>query len=129
MTSHIRGHMLYQYLPHLMKSCTEGLIPFPYAYLSSLLKEFQDKNTNFSTCTHFAYYTESVYACCSTTAHVHRDLFQKMKLNVRFLCHDRRSLILGLLYTGNVLNHPFNSILKAIKKSIPSYGKGERIQL
>jgi hypothetical protein len=51
------------------------------------------------------------------------------KLNVGFPCHDRRYLILGLPYTGNVTNRPFNCILKAIKKPIPSYGKGERIQL
>jgi hypothetical protein len=48
---------------------------------------------------------------------------RKSKLNVGFPCHDMRSLILGLPYTGNVLTRPFNCILKAIKKPIPSYGK------
>jgi hypothetical protein len=52
-----------------------------------------------------------------------------MKLNVRFPCHDKRSLILGLAYNGNVLNQPLICILKAINEPIPSYGKGERIQL
>jgi hypothetical protein len=51
---------------------------------------------------------------------------RKSKLNVGFPCHDRRSLILGLPYTGNVLNRPFSFILKAIKKPILSYGKGRR---
>jgi hypothetical protein len=54
---------------------------------------------------------------------------RKSKLNVRFPCHDRRSLILGLPYTGNVPTQPFSCILKAIKKPILSYGKRERIQI
>jgi hypothetical protein len=54
---------------------------------------------------------------------------RKSKLNVRFPCHNRRSLILGLPYTGNILTWPFSCILKAIKNPIPSSGKGERIQL
>jgi hypothetical protein len=48
---------------------------------------------------------------------------RKSKLNVGFPCHNRSSLILGLTYTGNVMNRPFNSILKAISGPIPSYGK------
>jgi hypothetical protein len=52
-----------------------------------------------------------------------------MKINVGFPCHDRRSMILGLPYIGNVLTRPFSSILKAINGPIPRYGKGERIQL
>jgi hypothetical protein len=47
----------------------------------------------------------------------------KSKLNVRFPCHERKSLILGLPYTGNILNQPFNSILKDISGPILSYGK------
>jgi hypothetical protein len=31
-------------------------------------------------------------------------------------------MIIGLPYTGNVLNHPFSSILKAINGPITSYG-------
>jgi hypothetical protein len=54
---------------------------------------------------------------------------RKSKINVRFPCHNKISLILGLPYTGNVLNHPLSFILKAIKKPIMSYGKRERIQL
>jgi hypothetical protein len=53
---------------------------------------------------------------------------RKSKLNAMFPCHDRKSLILGLPYTGNVPTQPFSFILKAIKKPILSYGKGERIQ-
>jgi hypothetical protein len=66
-----------------MQSCREGLIPFPYADLSSLLLKSRDKNTNFSTCTHLAHYTTSVYAGCSTTTRVHRDLCQKIKIKCR----------------------------------------------
>jgi hypothetical protein len=66
-----------------MQSCTEGLIPFPYADLSSLLIKSRDKNKYFSTCTHLAHYTTCVYAGCSTTTHVHRDLCQKMKIKCR----------------------------------------------
>jgi hypothetical protein len=48
-----------------------------------------------------------------------------MKINLGFPCHDRRSMMLGLPYTGNILTHPFSSILKAINGPIPSYGRGE----
>jgi hypothetical protein len=48
---------------------------------------------------------------------------RKSKLNVSFPCHNRRSLILGLPYTGNVPTRPFSFILKAIKNPILSYGK------
>jgi hypothetical protein len=40
---------------------------------------------------------------------------RKYKKEFRFPCHDRRSLILGLPFTGNVLTQPFNCILKAIR--------------
>jgi hypothetical protein len=46
-----------------------------------------------------------------------------MKINAGFPCHDRRSMILGLPYIGNVPTLPFNSILKAINGPILSYGK------
>ena len=46
-----------------------------------------------------------------------------MKNGVGFPCHDKRSMILGLSYTGNISARPFNSILKAINGPIPSYGK------
>jgi hypothetical protein len=91
--------------------------------------KIQRQKYKFSTCTHLAHYTTSVYAGCSTTTRVHRICARKSKLNVGFPCHDRRSLILGLPYTGNILTRPFSSILKAISGPIPSYGKGERIQL
>jgi hypothetical protein len=48
---------------------------------------------------------------------------RKSKINVGVPCHDRRSLILGLPYTGNYLTRPFSFILKAIKKPILRYGK------
>jgi hypothetical protein len=51
---------------------------------------------------------------------------KKSKLNVEFPCHDMKSLILGLPYTGNVSTRPFSCILKAIKKPILSYGKRGR---
>jgi hypothetical protein len=66
-----------------MQSCTEGLIPFLYADLSSLLIKSRDKNTNFFTCTHLAHYTTSVYVGCSTITQVHRDLCQKMNIKCR----------------------------------------------
>jgi hypothetical protein len=106
-----------------MQSCPEGLFPFPHANLSSLFIKSRAKNKYFSTCTHLSYYTTCVYADCSTTTHVHWDLCQKMKINVKFPCHDRRSMILGLPYTGNVPTRSFSSILKAINGLIPSYGK------
>jgi hypothetical protein len=46
-----------------------------------------------------------------------------MKINIGFPFHDRRSMILGLPYTGNVLICPFSSILKAINEPILSNGK------
>jgi hypothetical protein len=54
---------------------------------------------------------------------------KKSKINVRFPFHNRRYLILGLPYTGNISTRPFSCILKAIKKPILSYGKEERIKL
>jgi hypothetical protein len=72
------------------------------------------KNKYFSICTHLAYYTTCIYTSFSTTSHAHRDLCQKIKINVEFPCHDRRSMILGFPYTRNVLNQPLSSILKAI---------------
>jgi hypothetical protein len=66
-----------------MQSCREGLIPFPHADLLSLIDKSRDKNKYFSTCTHLASYTTSVYAGCSTTTRVHRDLCQKIKIKCR----------------------------------------------
>jgi hypothetical protein len=40
---------------------------------------------------------------------------KKYKNEVGFPCHDMRSLILGLPYTGNIPTWPFGCILKAIK--------------
>jgi hypothetical protein len=57
-----------------MKSCREELIPFPYAELPSLLPKSRYKNTIFSTCTHLAHYTTSVYISYSTTTCVHWEL-------------------------------------------------------
>jgi hypothetical protein len=96
-------------------SCTEGLFPFPYADLSSLFDESRAKNIHFSTYMLPISYTRCVYACCSTTTRVYRDLCQKIQNEVGFPCHDRRSLILGLPYTGNVPTRPFSCILKAIR--------------
>jgi hypothetical protein len=67
-----------------MQSCREGLIPFPYADLLSLIDESRDKNKYFSTCMHLESYTTSVYARYSTTACVHQDLCQKNKIKCRF---------------------------------------------
>jgi hypothetical protein len=63
-----------------MQSCKEGLTPFPYANLLSLINEPRDKNKYFSTCMHLASHTTCVYAGCSTTTHIHRDLCQKIKI-------------------------------------------------
>jgi hypothetical protein len=49
-----------------------------------------------------------------------------MKIGVGFPCHNRRSMILGLPYTGNVLTHALQFHLKAINGPIPSYGKEEK---
>ena len=40
---------------------------------------------------------------------------KRYKNGVGFPCHDRRSLILGLPHTGNVLTQPFGCILNTIK--------------
>jgi hypothetical protein len=106
-----------------MKSSTKGIFPFPNANLSSLFVKSRAKNTYFSTCTHLDCYTACIYVGCTTTAHVHWDLCQKIKINVRFPIHDRRSMILGLPYPGNVPTRTFSSILKAINGPILSYGK------
>jgi hypothetical protein len=107
-------------------SCTEGLFPFPYAYLSSLFDESRAKNIHFSTYTLPISYTRCIYACCSTTTCVYRDLCQKIQNKVEFPCHDRRYLILGLPYTRNVLTRPFSCILKAIRTQFQAMEKEEK---
>jgi hypothetical protein len=67
-----------RFAPPLL-SCTKGLFPFSYADLSSLFDESRAKNTHFFTYTHPICYTTCVYAGCSTTARVHRDLCQKIQ--------------------------------------------------
>jgi hypothetical protein len=106
-----------------MKSCTKGLFPFPHVDLSSLFVKSIAKNKYFSTCMHLSYYTTCVYPGYSTTTRIHRDLCQKMKINVGFPCHDRRFMILGLPYTRNIPTQPLSSTLKAINGPILSYGK------
>jgi hypothetical protein len=49
-----------------------------------------------------------------------------MKNGVGFPCHDKRSMILGLPYTGNVLNSTLQFDLKAINVPILSYGKEKK---
>jgi hypothetical protein len=51
---------------------------------------------------------------------------RKYKNEVGFPCHDRRSLILGLPHTGNVLTRPFSCILKAIKAQFRAMEKEEK---
>ena len=51
---------------------------------------------------------------------------RKYKNEVGFPCHDRRSLILGLPYTGNVPTRPFNCILKAIRTKFRAMEKKEK---
>jgi hypothetical protein len=51
---------------------------------------------------------------------------RKYKNEVGFPCHDRRSLILGLPHTGNVLTRPFSCILKAIKEQFRAMEKEEK---
>jgi hypothetical protein len=85
-----------------LKSCTEGLFTFPYADFSSLFDESRDKNA---------------YTLAAPLQPAYIDICaRKYKNEVRFPCHDRRSLILGLPYTGNVSTRPFSCILKAIKE-------------
>jgi hypothetical protein len=76
----MKSYMLEQDMIHPMQSCREGLTPFPYANLLSLIDEPRDKNKYFPTCTHLTSYTTCVYTGCSITAHVHRDLCQKIKI-------------------------------------------------
>jgi hypothetical protein len=77
----------------------------------------------FSTYTLPNYYARCVYACCSTTARVYRDLCQKIQNEVGFPCHDKRSLILGLPYTRNVPTRPFSFILEAIREQFRTMEK------
>ena len=51
---------------------------------------------------------------------------RKSKLNVGFPCHDKRSLILGLPYTGNVPTRPFSCILNAIRAQFRPMEKKEK---
>jgi hypothetical protein len=107
-----------------MKSCKEGLTPFPYADLLSLIDKSRDKNKYFPL-VHTLQSIQQVYMLATPLQPTYIGICaKKSKLNVRFPCHDRRSLILGLPHTGNVMTRPFSCILKGIKKPIPSYGKG-----
>jgi hypothetical protein len=84
------------------------------------------KNIHFSTYTLPNCYARCVYACCSITTRVYRDLCQKIQNEVGFPCHDKRSLILGLPYTGNVLTRPFSCILEAIRAQFRTMEKKEK---
>jgi hypothetical protein len=88
--------------------------------------ESRDKNIHFSTHTLPNFYARCVYACCSTTAHVYRDLCQKIQIEVSFPCHNIRSLILHLPYTGNILTRPFSCILKTIRAQFQAMEKREK---
>jgi hypothetical protein len=102
--------VLYQDFPHPMQSCKYDIFPFTYADFSSLFVKSRAKKYIFSTCMHLSYYTSCVYAGCTTITRVHQDLCPKMKNGAGFPSHDKRSMILGLPYTGKVLNRPFSSI-------------------
>jgi hypothetical protein len=80
---HPRKLVLEKYFPQSMQSSREGLIPFPYVDLLSLIDESRDKNKYFSTCMHIASYTTSVHAGYSTIACIHQDLCQKNKIKCR----------------------------------------------
>jgi hypothetical protein len=98
-------------------------IHFPMQTHHPLFHESRAKNIYFSTYTLPNCFARCVYACCSTTARIYRDLCQKIQNEVGFPCHDRRSLILGLPYTGNVPTLPFSCILKAIRAQFRSMEK------
>ena len=51
---------------------------------------------------------------------------RKYKNGVGFPCHDKRSLILGLPYTRNILNWPFSCILEAIREQFQTMEKKEK---
>jgi hypothetical protein len=68
-------------------------------------------------------FARCAYTCCSTTARVYQDLCQKIQNEVRFPCHDNRSLIFGLPYTGNVLTRPFSCIMEAIREQFRAMEK------
>jgi hypothetical protein len=53
-------------------------------------------------------------------------LCQKIQNGVGFPCHDKRSLILGLPYTGNVLTQALQLHFEGYKNTISSYGKEEK---
>jgi hypothetical protein len=80
-----------------------------------LFDKSKSKNIYFSTYMLPNYFARCVYICCSTTSRVYRDLCQKIQNEVRFPCHDKRSLIFGLPYIGNIPNHPFSCIMEAIR--------------
>jgi hypothetical protein len=106
-----------------------GPCSIPPYRLTFLIDKSKDKNNSFPLVRTLKY-IQQVYTLATPIQPTYiRICARKSKLNVRFPCHDRRSLIFGLPYTGNVLNRPFSCILKAINKPIPSYGKEERIQL
>ena len=109
-----------------MQSCTEGLIPFPYVDLFSLIDKSRDKNTNFSTCMHLAPYKASVYVGCSTTTYVHWDLCQKIKIKCwvsmsRHEISDPWPSIYWKRYDSSLQLH-----FEGYKSTILSYGKEEK---
>jgi hypothetical protein len=53
-------------------------------------------------------------------------LCHKIKNEVEFPCHDKRSLIHGLPYSGNISTRPFGCILKAIKAQFRAMEKEEK---
>ena len=51
---------------------------------------------------------------------------KKYKNEFGFPCHNRRSLILGLPYTGNIPTQPFSCIMEAIRAQFQTMEKEEK---
>jgi hypothetical protein len=92
----------------------------------TLFDKSRAKNIYFCTYTLPNCFARCVYACCSTTARVYQDLCQKIKNEVGFPCHDRRSPIFGLPYTRNIPTQPFSCILEAIRAQFRVMEKEEK---
>ena len=115
--------LLQQDLPHHCYLAQRAFFHFPMQTYRPLFDKSKAKNIYFSTYTLPNFFARCVYACCSTTTRVYRDLCHKIQNEVGFPCHDKRSLIFGLPYTRNVPTRPFSCIMEAIREQFQAMEK------
>jgi hypothetical protein len=107
MISHIRGHLLQQDLPHHCYLAQRAFFHFPMQDYHPFLMNLELKIYIFPHI-HALSAMQQVYMQVAPLQPMYIGICaKKYKTGVGFPCHDKRSMILGLPYTRNILNQPF----------------------